>query len=137
MTGFSLKFLLETLLIFLEIFAVTFCCIKLVEFEKKVYQFNDKLNETGEKIITTCQNIRNTLKKVNKVIKILTNKRLHQIKRIFMMTLDIIQTIILLRSLNLSKGLKSINYRTLKKLFFAQISKEIIRKILTFGATCA
>lgn len=123
--------------IFLEIFAVTFCCIKLVEFEKKVYQFNDKLNETGEKIITTCQNIRNTIQKVNKVINFLTNKKFWQIKKIIFMIIETIQIITLIKSLDFSKGLKSVNYRTLKKLFFAQISKEIIRKILTFGATCA
>ena len=123
--------------IFLEIFAVTFCCIKLVEFEKKVYQFNDKLNETGEKIITACQNIRNTIQKVNKVINFLTNKKFWQIKKIIFMIIETIQIITLIKSLDFSKGLKSINYRTLKKLFFAQISKEIIRKILTFGATCA
>ncbi len=123
--------------IFLEIFAVTFCCIKLIEFEKKVYLFNDKLNETGEKIITTCQNIRNTIQKINKVINFLTNKKFWQIKKIIFMIIETIQIITLIKSLDFSKGLKSVNYKTLKKLFFAQVSKEIIRKILTFGATCA
>ncbi len=123
--------------IFLEIFVVAFCCIKLVELEKKVYQFNDKLNETGEKIINTCQEIRKAIHKVNKVINFLTNKKFWQIKKIIFMIIETIQIITLIKSLDFSKGLKSINYRNLKKLFFAQVSKEIIRKILTFGATCA
>jgi len=123
--------------IILEIFVVSFCCIKIVELEKKVYKFNDKLNETGEKILIACQNIRKTKQKTNKIINFLTNKKFWQIKKIIFMIIETIQIITLIKSLDFSKGLKSINYRTLKKLFFAQISKEIIRKILTFGATCA
>ena len=63
----------------------------------------------------------------------MTNKRFHQIRRIIMMTIDIIQVVILLKSLNLSKGLKSIDIRVLKKLAYAKIGQQALKKLLDFA----
>lgn len=123
--------------IFLELFACAFCTIKLIELEKKVYKLNDKLNIQGEKILIFCQNTRQAIKKVNRVIGFITNKKFIRIKKVILLAFDLIQIIMLIKSLDFSKGLKSLNYKTLKKLLFAQVSKEVIRKILTQFATCA
>lgn len=125
------------IMIFLEIFTVAFCCVKLVELEKRIILLNEKLTIQGENIISACKNIRNGIKKVNKVISIITNKKFWRIKKIMFIAFDLIQLIMFIKSLDLSKGLKSLNYKTLKKLLLAQVSKEIIRKILMFGTTCA
>lgn len=121
------------MLIIFEIIFTLFCVKKIILCEKRVDEIHLKMLEGAKKVLEINDKIRATLKKVNKVIKILTNKRLHQIKRIFMMTLDIIQTIILLRSLNLSKGIKSINFGTLKKLAYAKIIQQTLKKALDFA----
>lgn len=121
------------MLIIFEIIFTLFCVKKIVQCEKRVDEFHLKMLEGAKKVLEINDEIRATLKKVNKVIKILTNKRLHQIKRIFMMTLDIIQAIILIRSLNLSKGLKSINYGVLRKLAYAKIIQQAFKKALDFA----
>ena len=125
------------LTIFLEIFVVGLCCTKLIELQKRIDIINEKLAIKGEKIIEACKNIRNAIKKINKVVNVITNKRFWRIKKIIFMVVDTIQLIMFLKTLDFSKGIKSINYKTIKKLLLAQVSKEIIRKILTFGTSCA
>ena len=118
------------LLIFFEIIFTLFCVKKIIQCEKRVDEIHLKMLEGAKKLLEINDEVRKVLKKVNKVVKILTNKRLHQIKRILMMTLDIIQTIILFKSLDLSKGIKSINYGNLKKLAYARIIQQIMSKII-------
>jgi hypothetical protein len=118
------------LLIIFEIIFTLFCVKKIIQCEKRVDEIHLKMLEGAKKLLEINDEVRNALKKINKVVKILTNKRLHQVKRIFMMSLDIIQTIILFRSLNLSKGLKSVNFGNLKKLAYARIIQQIIGKII-------
>ena len=121
------------MLIIFEIIFTLFCVKKIIQCEKRVDEIHLKMLEGAKKILEVNDEIRATLKKANKVIKILTNKRLHQIKHIFMITLDIIQTIILIRSLNLSKGLKSINYGVLRKLAYAKVLQQALKKALDFA----
>ena len=118
------------LLIFFEIIFTLFCVKKIIQCEKRVDEIHLKMLEGAKRLLEINDEVRKVLKKVNKVVKILTNKRIHQIKRILMMTLDIIQTIILFKSLDLSKGIKSINYGNLKKLAYARIIQQIISKII-------
>lgn len=118
------------LLIFFEIIFTLFCIKKIRQCEKKVDDFHLKMIENATRILEINDEIKKTLKKINKVIRILTNKKFHQIKRIIMMAIDIIQAIILIKSLNLSKGLKSVNYSNLKKLAYLKIVQKIIGKII-------
>jgi len=121
------------LLIFVEIALTVFCVKKIQAFEEKVNEFHLKMLEKATEILKINDEIRTTLKKINKVVKIITNKKLHQIRRIVMMTIDIIQVIILLKSLNLSKGIKSIDFKVLKKVAYAKVGQQIIKKFLDFA----
>ena len=121
------------LLIFIEIIFTVFCVKKLCALEIKVNEIHVKMLDGARKILEINDEIRNTIQKTNKIIKILANKRLHQIRRIIMYTIDIVQVIILVKSLNLTKGKKALNFSILKKLAYAKIIQQIIRKILDFS----
>ena len=121
------------LLIIFEIIFTIFCVKIIRQCEKRVDEFHLAMLENAKKFLEVNDKIRKVLKKVNKAIKVLSNERLHQIKRIFMMSLDVIQVIILLRSLNLSKGVKSINFGNLKKLAYMRIVQQTLKKTLDFA----
>ena len=120
------------LLIIFEIILTIFCVKKIRIFEEKIDNIHLQMIEVATQVLKINDTIIKTLKKVNKVVRILTNKKFHQIRKIIMMTIDIIQAIILLKSLNLSKGLKSIDIRILKKLAYAKITQQVIKKLLDF-----
>ena len=88
--------------------------------------------EKAKKILEINDEIQKVVKKINQVIRIITNKRFHQIKKILMISLDIIQVIMLLKSLNLSKGLKSLDINKLKKVIYARITQQALKKGLDF-----
>ena len=120
-------------LIILE-FVVAFFIVKgLIKLENKVNEIHITMLEKAKQVLEINDEIRKVLSKVNKVIKILTNKKLHQIKRIIMMSLDIIQVITLFKTLKISKGLKHIDYNLLKKLAYARVTQQVLRKILDFA----
>ena len=121
------------LLIFVEIFLTVFCVKKIQVFQAQVEEFHIKMLNSATKILEINDEIRKSLKKINKVIRILMNKKFHQIRKILMMVLDVVQVILLLKSLNLSKGLKSIDVGLLKKLAYAKASQQVLRKILDFA----
>jgi len=121
------------LLIFCEIFLTIFCIKKLKEIDAKVDQIHIKMLEGAKKAFEINDEIRKTIKKINKIVKLLANERLHQIKRIIMMIVDTIQIIILLRSLDLTKGAKKIDYNMLKKLAFVKIIQQALKKFLDFA----
>ena len=121
------------LLIFVEIFTTVFCVKKLLKYETKVDETHVKMLEKAKEILEINDEIQKTIVKINKVIRILSNKKLHQIKNIIMMTLDIIQVVILIKSLNFSKGIKSINFKTLQKLAYAKIGHQVAKKVLDFA----
>ena len=93
---------------------------------KENYDFIDK----ARKILEINDEIKSTIKKINKVLRILSNKRIHQIKHFILFTFDIIQAILLLKSLKLSKEAKSIDFKMLRYIAYAKIGQEILRKIL-------
>ena len=121
------------LLIFVEIFLTVFCVKKISLIQARVEEIHLKMIENATKILEINDEIRKTLKKVNKVIRILMNKKFHQIRKILMMTIDIVQVVLLVKSLNLSKGLKSIDIDLLKKLAYAKVGQQVLRKILDFA----
>ena len=117
-------------LIFFEIILKTLCVIKITEAEKEVKKLHKKLILTFNLILKINEQIKTTISKINKVVSFITNKKLIKISQIIRTIIDIIQIILLLRSLNLSKGLKSINYKNIKKLILIETSRRILRKIL-------
>ncbi len=118
--------------IILELILTYILIVKIIELEKHVNGLNQKLFEIYELILLVNKKIKNTISKINKVVSILTNRKFITARRIIALTVDIIQVIIFVRSLNLSKGFnfKKINYKTLKKLFIANTLRGIVRKIL-------
>lgn len=118
------------IVIFFEIILTALCVVKLIEFEKKCIQINEKLILTGDIVLAANEKIKAAITKINKVVSFITNKKLIKIGQILRITIDVIQIILLIRSLNLSKGFKSINYENIKKLLFVETSRRILRKIL-------
>lgn len=123
--------------IFLEVILTTVIINRVIKFEKKVEEINKKLIEAGNVIVVAVKKVTNIVSKINKIASFVTNKKIWQIKRFIILTIDIIQFIVLIRSLNFSKGLKSINYKNLKKLLFAQALRGLIRNILKNVEKCS
>ena len=115
--------------IFLEVILTTVIINRVIKLEKKVEEINKKLIETGNVIVVAVKKVTNIVSKINKIASFVTNKKIWQIKRFIILTIDIVQFIVLIRSLDFSKGLKSINYKNLKKLLFAQALRGLIRNI--------
>lgn len=123
--------------IFLEVILTTVIINRVIKLEKKVEEINKKLIETGNVIVIAVKKVTNVVSKINKIASFVTNKKIWQIKRFIILTIDIIQFIVLIRSLDFSKGLKSINYKNLKKLLFAQALRGLIRNILKNVEKCS
>lgn len=123
--------------IFLEVILTTVIINRVIKFEKKVEEINKKLIEAGNVIVIAVKKVTNIVSKINKIASFVTNKKIWQIKRFIILTIDIIQFIVLIRSLDFSKGLKSINYKNLKKLLFAQALRGLIRNILKNVEKCS
>ncbi len=120
-------------LIILEIIVAFFIIKGLIKLENKVDEIHITMLEKAKQILEINDEIRKVLSKINKVMRILTNKKLYQIKKIVMMSLDIIQLITLIKTLKLSKGLKSIDYNLLKKLAYARVGQQFLKKVLDFA----
>lgn len=118
------------LLIIFEIIVTIICVKKLCVCVDIVDELHVKMLDGARKLLEINDEIRKTLKKINKVVKILTDKKLHQIKRMVLMTMDIVQIILLLKSLNLQKGVKSLNISLLKNVAYARIIQQVLKKIL-------
>lgn len=123
--------------IFLEVILTTVIINRVIKLEKKVKEINKKLIETGNVIVVAVKKVTNIVSKINKIASFVTNKKIWQIKRFIILTIDIVQFIVLIRSLDFSKGLKSINYKNLKKLLFAQALRGLIRNILKNVEKCS
>ena len=115
--------------IFFEIVLTVIAIIAICKLEQKVKILNSELFLIQDIILKINSQLKPVITNTNKVVSIFTNKKFIQISKIIALTIDTIQIIILLRSLNLSRGVKALNFETLKKLFMAQITKTIIRKL--------
>lgn len=122
------------LLIILEVILSTIIVLKIIALEKYILLLNKKLTCASKMIFIVNNKIKKTIISLNKFVSIVTNKKFIQISRIIRITLNIIEIVILLRSLDLSKGLKSINYKNIKKLVFAQIVRKMLRKAFNYLA---
>lgn len=121
------------LLLFIEIALTVLCVRKILAFELKINEAHVKMLESAKKALEINDEIQNSIKKINKIFKILSNKKLYQIKKLVMMTIDIIQVIILIKSFDFSKGAKKINYKLLKNIAYARIIQQIFKKFLDFA----
>lgn len=122
-----------TVTIFLEIILTCIIVIKIQQLETKIKKLNEELTLIGKLILEINSKIKDIISKINKVVAIFKNKKLIQISKIIKISIDIIQIIILIRSFNLTKGIKSINIKTIKKLFLAQITKSLVKKIAGYA----
>ena len=116
--------------IFLEICLTVIIVKQIIQLEKRVLAYNQKLIEINSLILEVNEKVKKVISKVRKIIDLITSHRIITIFRIINVSIDIIQAVILLRSLDFSKGLKSINYRNLKKIALSHFSKEFLKKIL-------
>ena len=120
------------LAILLEIILCTLCVVQLIKLEKKVVSLNEKLISTSELILDINKQIKQVMQKINKVVAIFKNKKILAIGRIIKISIDVIQITIFLKSLDFSKGIKSINYKNIKKVVYAEIIRRMIFKIFDF-----
>lgn len=116
--------------IFFEIILTVICVVKIVDYDKKCKELNKKLTLNSEIIKAINEKIKTTVTKINKFVSFVTNKKLIKIGQILRTTVDVIQIIILIRSFNLTKGAKSINFKNIKKLLLVETSRRIIRKLI-------
>lgn len=122
------------LLIILEVILSTIIVIKIIALEKYIIALNEQIKVSSKVIFLINNKIKKTITTLNKFVSIITNKKFIQIRKIIRITLNIIEIIILLRSLDLTKGIKSINYKNIKKVLLAQIVRRIIRKSIIYFA---
>lgn len=116
--------------IILEIILTIICIKQIIQVEKRVLEWNTKLIEINSLILEINQKVKKVILKIRKIIDLITSHKIITIFRIINIAIDVIQAIVLLRSLDLSKGLKSLNYRNLKKIALSYFSKEFLKKIL-------
>ena len=119
------------LLIIFEILFTYICVNKIIELDKKVIELDKKMDEIYKKILEINKTVKDILKKINKVVSIFTNQKFILIRRIIVMTLDVIEIIILIRTLDFSKGKKFFNAKNLRKILFAKITREFLTKLVT------
>ena len=122
------------LLIILEVILSTIIVNKLIVLEKQVVALNNKLIASSKMILIINNKIKKTITTLNKFASVITNKKFIQVQKIIRITINIIEIVVLLRSLNLSKGIKSINYKNIKKLLLAQVIRKMIRKSINYLA---
>jgi len=124
------------LLIFIEIALTYFIVLKIFEFEKRIIVLNQEIVTLIPLIKEIHKKIQNAIHQTNRVIKIITNKNLWQIKKIIGIIIDTIQILILIRSFNFKKGI-AFNLKNIKNLIFANATKELLFKLFkTIQNTC-
>lgn len=119
------------LAIFFEIFITSFLVVKLIEAQKVVEGYNGKLVFGGKVILELNKGFNKNIKKINKVVAIFSNKNILLAIKIVRMSISIIQVILFIRTINFSKGFL-LNIKAIKKLLFAQVTKELIKKICKY-----
>lgn len=117
--------------IIFEILITSFFVTKLIEAQKVVEGYTEKLIFDGKIILELNRSFNKNIKKINKVIAIFSNKNIALAIKIIRMSITIIQVILFIRTVNFSKGFLS-NIKTIKKLLYAQVTKELIKNICKY-----
>lgn len=114
----------------IEIILTGLCIFQILKLEKRVIELNHTLIYYHELILEINKKVKEILSKINKVVSIIKDRRFQVARKILHFSIDTIQIILLIRSLNFSKGLKSIDFTTLKRVATAEIVKRVIRRLL-------
>ena len=117
------------ILTIIEILLTVFAVNKLIELEKKVDEFHEKFILISTEILIINDKIKETVRKTNKVLRFITNKKFYQAISIAKLVFNTIQIILLIRSFDFAKG-KLFNYKNIKKLFVSEIIRRFLRKII-------
>lgn len=117
-------------LIILEICATIFAVYKLTALEAKIDEFHEQFLILAKEVLVINEKVQETIKKINKVLKFITNKKLFKIITVLKTIFNIIQLILFIRSFDFSKNKKILNYKNIKKLFLTEFVRRIVRKFL-------
>lgn len=115
-----------------EILLTCLCIDRILKLEKKVIALNGTITLYANIILELNKKISNIISKINKVVSIITSKRLLMIKKTVRILIDVVQIIILIRSLNLKNGLKSLNFEAVKKIIMTETIRQLIKKLVFY-----
>ena len=114
--------------------AEIFLTIQIVKFlknaQKRVETCHEKFILVSTEILMINDKIKDTIKKTNKVLKFVTNKRFFQTVAVLKTVFNTVQIILLIRSLDFSKNKGLLNYKNVKKLLLSEIIRRFIRKVI-------
>lgn len=117
--------------IILEIVITAFIITKTVKLEKKIKDTEKTMIEGFLAFLEINNQIKKTVKKLNKIVAIFTSKKIIKIKNIIIFIITSFQIFYLIKSLNLKGGFKQIlSFDNIKKILFANLTKELITKLL-------
>ena len=118
--------------IIVEICVTVFTVIKLVEYNKKVILLSDQILTTGALVIDINNQTNSVIKKINKIVSIITDRKLWLFVTIVKKLIGFVQIFVLIRTIGFNKGFR-INFRSIKKL----ICMELFKKTFWFFETRA
>ena len=119
------------ILTILEICLTIFLVKTFIMLENRVNEFHEKIILVVTEALVINDTIRETVKKINKVLRFIANKRFYQVLNILKVSFDTFQIVLFLRSFDYKKGL---NYKNIKRLFMSEIARRFLRKILINSA---
>ncbi len=109
--------------IILELLATVLVLKKLIEFDKKTVDLSNRVVIAGTLALDINNKTNSTIKQINKIVSIVTNKKLWIFVTILKKAVGFIQIFILIRTIGLNKGL-SVNLRSIKKLIVMELFKK-------------
>ncbi len=109
--------------IIVEICVTVFTVIKLVEYNKKVILLSDQILTTGALVIDINNQTNSVIKKINKIVSIITDRKLWLFVTIVKKLIGFVQIFVLIRTIGFNKGFR-INFRSIKKLICMELFKK-------------
>ena len=113
-----------------EICLTIFIVAKIIDFEKKVNEVHRIFLVKATEFLILNDKILETVKKLNKVLKFISNKKFYQTISIIKTVFNTVQIILLIRSFDFSKGRKLLNYKNFKRLLFSEVARRFARKMI-------
>ena len=126
----TLKNLFLILLTVSEVYLTVFLVKKFIEFEEKINEIHRKFIVIATEVLIINDKIIEIIKKLNKVLNFITNKRVYQTISILKTIFNTAQIILLIRSFDYSKNKNIFNYKNMKKLVMSEVIRRITRKII-------
>lgn len=125
-----LNFVFISAIIF-EIALTSFLVVKLIKAQKKVEAINEEVIASGFEIFEKMNETISVVKKINKVVSFLSNKKFATAMAALKIGFIVIQTLIFLRNFKFSNGILE-NVKKMKKLMYIQITKEILKTVCKY-----